>query len=632
MSPAEHRCHHEDRPKRNPTAGSAALPHTCPMHPEVRSVGPGSCPSCGMALEPLDATADEGASPELDDMQRRLALGLLLTIPVFSLAMADLLPWFQGLHAALGSAFVPVQFLLATPVVLYCGWPFFVRAWQSIRLRSLNMFTLIAGGTGIAWLYSTVAAIAPGLFPAAFRVEGEIPIYFETAAVITVLVLVGQVFELKARRRTRAALQSLLGLAPPTARRIAPGGQEEDVPLDRVVQGDRLRVRPGGRVPVDGVVLEGSGPVDESMVTGESIPVLKGPGDAVIGGTLGGTGSFVMRAERVGDETLLARIVRLVAEAQRSRAPIQRLADRVASWFVPAVLFVALLTFLVWSIVGPAPRMTHALLAAIAVLIIACPCALGLATPMSIMVGTGRGAAAGVLIRDAESLERLEKFDTLVIDKTGTLTEGRPEVTSIILARGTRETDDELLRLAASLERMSEHPLAGAIVRRAISRGLDLVEPERFKAEPGRGVSGYIEGRHIALGTASFVSATAPDEDLAARAEILRQDGQTVLHAAIEGDPAGLIGVADPIKPSARRVHLGVARIGQVRRAAHIRNHQRQSRTQPLGDHQPIRLRRRPVNHGIRAGQRIRHVIALRHESRQMHPIGSGGAFGHLGA
>ncbi|MCZ6696380.1 MAG: copper-translocating P-type ATPase, partial [Acidobacteria bacterium] len=426
----------------------------------------------------------------------------------------------------------------------------------------LNMFTLIAGGTGIAWLYSTVAAIAPGIFPAAFHINGEVPVYFETAAVITVLVLVGQVLELRARRRTRAALQSLLRLAPSTARRIGAGGQEEDIPLDHVVRGDRLRVRPGGRVPVDGIVLEGSSPVDESMVSGESIPVLKRPGDEVIGGTLSGTGSFVMRAERIGDDTLLARIVRLVAEAQRSRAPIQRLADRVASWFVPAVLLTALGTFLIWSMVGPEPRMTHALLAAIAVLIIACPCALGLATPMSIMVGTGRGAAAGVLIRDAESLERLEKIDTLVIDKTGTLTEGRPEVTAVIPTRGT---EDELLRLAASLERASEHPLAGAIVRRAVSRGLDLVEPERFEANPGHGVSGYVEGRHIALGTAQFVASAAPDGELLARAETLRRDGQTVLHAALEGRPAGLIGVADPIKPSAyeavRALRLGGVRI-----------------------------------------------------------------------
>ncbi len=515
-----------------------------------------------MALEPLQATAGEETIPELVDMQRRLAYGLLLTLPVFFLAMSDLIPPLRGLRAALGGAFLPIQLLLATPVVLYCGWPFFVRGWESIRRRSLNMFTLIAGGTGIAWLYSTVAAIAPGIFPAAFHINGEVPVYFETAAVITVLVLVGQVLELRARRRTRAALQSLLRLAPSTARRIGAGGQEEDIPLDHVVRGDRLRVRPGGRVPVDGIVLEGSSPVDESMVSGESIPVLKRPGDEVIGGTLSGTGSFVMRAERIGDDTLLARIVRLVAEAQRSRAPIQRLADRVASWFVPAVLLTALGTFLIWSMVGPEPRMTHALLAAIAVLIIACPCALGLATPMSIMVGTGRGAAAGVLIRDAESLERLEKIDTLVIDKTGTLTEGRPEVTAVIPTRGT---EDELLRLAASLERASEHPLAGAIVRRAVSRGLDLVEPERFEANPGHGVSGYVEGRHIALGTAQFVASAAPDGELLARAETLRRDGQTVLHAAIEGRPAGLIGVADPIKPSAyeavRALRLGGVRI-----------------------------------------------------------------------
>lgn len=515
-----------------------------------------------MALEPLQATAGEETIPELVDMQRRLAYGLLLTVPVFFLAMSDLIPPLRGLRAALGGAFLPIQLLLATPVVLYCGWPFFVRGWESIRRRSLNMFTLIAGGTGIAWLYSTVAAIAPGIFPAAFHINGEVPVYFETAAVITVLVLVGQVLELRARRRTRAALQSLLRLAPSTARRIGAGGQEEDIPLDHVVRGDRLRVRPGGRVPVDGIVLEGSSPVDESMVSGESIPVLKRPGDEVIGGTLSGTGSFVMRAERIGDDTLLARIVRLVAEAQRSRAPIQRLADRVASWFVPAVLLTALGTFLIWSMVGPEPRMTHALLAAIAVLIIACPCALGLATPMSIMVGTGRGAAAGVLIRDAESLERLEKIDTLVIDKTGTLTEGRPEVTAVIPTRGT---EDELLRLAASLERASEHPLAGAIVRRAVSRGLDLVEPERFEANPGHGVSGYVEGRHIALGTAQFVASAAPDGELLARAETLRRDGQTVLHAAIEGRPAGLIGVADPIKPSAyeavRALRLGGVRI-----------------------------------------------------------------------
>jgi Cu+-exporting ATPase len=523
------------------------------MHPEVQNAGPGSCPSCGMALEPMEVTAGEEESPELLDMQRRLWLGALLTLPVFVLAMSDLIPPLEALLRDLPAGILLwTQFVLSTPVVLYCGWPFFARGWDSIVRGSLNMFTLIAGGTGIAYLYSAVAVIVPGAFPEAFRSEGRVPVYFETAAVIIVLVLVGQVLELRARRQTGAALRALLGLAPPTARRIGPGGREEDVPLERVAQGDRLRIRPGSRVPVDGVVLEGHSSIDEALVTGEPIPVEKSAGDLVIGGTLNGTGSLVMRADRVGDETLLAQIVRLVAEAQRSRAPIQRLADRVASYFVPAVIGAAVIAFVVWSLVGPEPRMAHALLAAIAVLIIACPCALGLATPMSIMVGTGRGAGAGVLIRDAQSLEILEKIDTLVIDKTGTLTEGRPEVTSI---RSPLLPESELLRLAASLERGSEHPLAGAIVRSATARGLDLVESREFEALPGSGVRGRVDGKLIALGTRAFLQQLGLDTqigNLDRSARELREEGQTVLFAAVDGRPAGLIGVADPLKSSAR--------------------------------------------------------------------------------
>jgi Cu+-exporting ATPase len=505
-----------------------------------------------MALEPVEVTAAEEESPELRDMQRRLGVGIILTLPVFVLAMSDLIPPLEALLKALpGSVHLWAQFVLSTPVVLYCGWPFFVRAWESILRGTLNMFTLIAGGTGIAYLYSAAAAVAPGLFPEAFRSEGRVPVYFETAAVIIVLVLVGQVLELRARRQTGAALRALLGLAPPTARRISSDGREEDVPLDRVAREDRLRILPGSRVPVDGVVVEGHSSVDEALVTGEPIPVEKSAGDPVIGGTVNGTGSLVMRADRVGQDTLLAQIVRLVSEAQRSRAPIQRLADRVASYFVPAVILVAVIAFVVWSLIGPEPRMAHALLAAIAVLIIACPCALGLATPMSIMVGTGRGAGAGVLIRDAQSLEVLEKIDTLVIDKTGTLTEGRPEVTSI---DSPLLPEADLLKLAASLERGSEHPLAGAIVRSATARGLDLVESREFEAHPGSGVRGRVDGRSITLGTAAFMRELGLDisaGDLERSAATLREEGQTVLFAAVDGRPAGLIGAADPVKAGA---------------------------------------------------------------------------------
>ncbi len=549
MSPHRPGCHSEGPPAARPAA--AATIHTCPMHPEVRRDGPGSCPICGMALEPLAPAAGGEPDPEIAVMQRRLWIGLILTLPVFLIAMADLIPPLRRLRTSLGGAVAWSQLVLATPVVLYCGWPFFVRAWDSIRFRALNMFTLIAGGTGIAWLYSAAATVAPGIFPEAFRSHGEVPVYFETAAVITVLVLVGQVLELRARGRTGAALRALLDLAPPTARRIGADGSEEDVALVLVSPGDRLRVRPGGRVPVDGVVLEGRGAVDESMVTGESIPAEKGPGDEVIGGTLNGTGSFIMRAERVGEETLLARIVQLVSEARSSRPPIQRLADRVSSVFVPVVLLVALITFVAWSVLGPAPRMAHALLAAIAVLIIACPCALGLATPMSILVGTGRGAAAGVLIRDAESLQLLERVDTLVVDKTGTLTEGKPEVTTIV---STLMPEHDLLRLAASLERGSEHPLADAIVRGALGAGLAPAGVTGFESHPGGGVAGTVEGRRLALGTAAFVSGGSPAADgLEEHARALRSEGQTVLHAAIDGAPAGLFGVADRIKPTARR-------------------------------------------------------------------------------
>jgi len=523
---------------------------TCPMHPQIVRDEPGSCPICGMALEPMTVTADEGPDPELIGMTRRFWIGLALTAPLLVFMIGDMLPGQPLRHLVSPRVAAWTQLALATPVVLWCGWPFFVRGWQSLVNRSLNMFTLIALGTGLAYAYSVVATLAPGLFPAAFRTHGgEVGLYFEAAAVITVLVLLGQVLELRARSQTSGAIRSLLGLAPRTARRVRASGGDEDVALEAIQVGDRLRVRPGEKVAVDGVVVEGASAVDESMVTGEPIPVEKTAGDRVIGGTVNGTGSFVMRAERVGRETLLAQIVQMVSEAQRSRAPIQRLADLVAAWFVPAVVLVAIVTAIVWATVGPEPRAAFAVVNAVAVLIIACPCALGLATPMSIMVGTGRGATAGVLIKNAEALEVLERVDTLVVDKTGTLTEGKPRLVTAEPAGGFSET--ELLGLAAGIELGSEHPLAAAIVTGAEGRGLSPARADEFRSVTGKGVVGRIAGRTVALGNRRLMDDLGVAfGSLNERAEELRRDGQTVMFVAADGRPAGLVGVADPIKPS----------------------------------------------------------------------------------
>jgi Cu+-exporting ATPase len=522
--------------------------YTCPMHPQIRQVGPGACPICGMALEPLVATAEAGPDPELADMTRRFWIGLVLTAPVFALEMGGHV---FDLHGLIGPAVANwIQFAFATPVVLWAGWPFFVRGWQSLVTRNLNMFTLIALGTGVAFVYSVVATFAPGVFPPAFRGHGgAVAVYFEAAAVITVLVLLGQVLELRARAQTSGAIRALLDLAPKTARRLRDDGSDEEVAIDAISVGDRLRVRPGEKVPVDGVVLEGRSSLDESLVTGESMPVSKEPGAKVIAGTLNQSGGFVMRAEKVGRDTMLARIVQMVAQAQRSRAPIQRLADRVAGWFVPAVILVAVAAFAAWGIYGPEPRLAYGLIAAVTVLIIACPCALGLATPMSIMVGVGRGARAGVLIKNAEALERMERVDTLVVDKTGTLTEGKPKVTAIVAAPGHDDTD--VLRLAASVERASEHPLARAIVDAAAARNLALAETKDFDAPTGRGVVGTVEGRRIALGTAKFLAElNIATTALEGEAERLRQDGATVIFVATDNAAAGIIAIADPIKPT----------------------------------------------------------------------------------
>ena len=523
---------------------------TCPMHPQIVRDEPGSCPICGMALEPMTVTADEGLDPELIGMTRRFWIGLALTAPLLVFMIGDMLPGQPLRHLVSPRVAAWTQLALATPVVLWCGWPFFVRGWQSLVNRSLNMFTLIALGIGLAYAYSVVATLAPGLFPAAFRTHGgEVGLYFEAAAVITVLVLLGQVLELRARSQTSGAIRSLLGLAPRTARRVRASGGDEDVALEAIQVGDRLRVRPGEKVAVDGVVVEGASAVDESMVTGEPIPVEKTAGDRVIGGTVNGTGSFVMRAERVGRETLLAQIVQMVSEAQRSRAPIQRLADLVAAWFVPAVVLVAIVTAIVWATVGPEPRAAFAVVNAVAVLIIACPCALGLATPMSIMVGTGRGATAGVLIKNAEALEVLERVDTLVVDKTGTLTEGKPRLVTAEPAGGLSET--ELLGLAAGIELGSEHPLAAAIVTGAEGRGLSPARADEFRSVTGKGVVGRIAGRTVALGNRRLMDDLGVAlGSLNERAEELRRDGQTVMFVAADGRPAGLVGVADPIKPS----------------------------------------------------------------------------------
>jgi heavy metal translocating P-type ATPase len=518
--------------------------YTCPMHPQIRQIGPGTCPICGMALEP-ELAAHAGPNPELLDMTRRFWIGLVLAAPVVALEMGGHL---FDLHMLVGrNAANWLQFAFATPVVLWAGWPFFVRGWRSVLTRNLNMFTLIALGTGVAFLYSAVATLAPAVFPAAFRgPDGAVPVYFEAAAMITVLVLLGQVLELRAREQTSGAIRALLDLAPKIARRVR-DGTEEEIPLDRVAVGELLRVRPGEKIPVDGELTDGRSAIDESLVTGESMPVTKGPGAKVIGGTLNGTGSFLMRAEKVGRDTVLARIVEMVAAAQRSRAPIQRLADRVSAWFVPAVILVALIAFIAWSIWGPEPRLAFGLVAAVTVLIIACPCALGLATPMSIMVGVGRGAQAGVLIKNADALERMERVDTLVVDKTGTLTEGKPKLVAVVPAAGFGA--DEVVRLAASLERASEHPLARAIVDAAGERNLALADADAFDAPTGKGVVGSVAGRRLAVGNARFLSelgvATAA---LEGEAERLRADGATVVYLAADGEAAGILAIADPVK------------------------------------------------------------------------------------
>jgi Cu+-exporting ATPase len=532
-----------------PESSPTAKTYTCPMHPEIQQQGPGNCPKCGMALEPLTVGGEE-KSEELIDMSRRFWICSLLTLPVFILAMvADMMPMWLPSWLSLQRV-QWIEFGLATPVVLWGGWPFFVRGWQSVRTWNLNMFTLIALGVSVAWSYSVVALIPPGSFPPIMRIEGGlVAVYFEAAAVITTLVLLGQVLELRARSRTNAAIQMLLALAPNTARIVRPDGKEEDIPLDQVQPGDTLRVRPGEKVPVDGTVLDGSSNVDESMVTGESMPVAKAADAKLIGATVNGTGALLMRAEKVGADTLLAQIVTMVANAQRTRAPIQKLADVVAGYFVPAVVAVAVLAFIAWWLWGPEPRLAHAVVNAVAVLIIACPCALGLATPIAIMVGTGRGAMAGVLIKNAEALEIMEKVDTLVVDKTGTLTVGKPKLVAVQTATGFSE--EELLRLAASLERVSEHPLAEAIVRGAEEKGLQLVKVDNFQSLTGKGVSGEVEGQTIAAGNVALLKEMGIDPgDLAAQADKLRDQGQTVMLIAIAGKAAGLIGVADPIKES----------------------------------------------------------------------------------
>jgi len=522
--------------------------YTCPMHPQIRQVGPGNCPICGMALEPEVASLDTPPNPELADMTRRFWIGLVLSLPAIVLEM--------GSHIVGGHGWVDqtlsnwIQLAFATPVVIWAGWPFFVRGWQSLLKRNLNMFTLIAMGTGVAYVYSLIGTVVPESFPATFRGHGgAVAVYFEAAAVITVLVLLGQVLELRAREATSGAIKALLELAPKTARRIGDDGADHEVEIDSLQVGDRLRVRPGEKVPVDGVILEGRSSLDESLVTGESMPVTKEAGGKVIAGTLNQSGGFVMRADKVGRDTLLSQIVKMVAEAQRSRAPIQRLADQVAGWFVPVVIVVALLAFGAWAWFGPEPRMAFGLVAAVSVLIIACPCALGLATPMSIMVGVGRGAHAGVLIKNAEALERMEKVDTLVVDKTGTLTEGKPKVVSIVAATGFQET--EILRLAASVERASEHPLADAIVRSAKERNLDLVKVDEFDSPTGKGATGKVDGKTILLGNSNFLKSQGIEtQPLHEQGELLRGDGATVINIAVDGKLAGLFAIADPVKAS----------------------------------------------------------------------------------
>src|SRR5512138_346774 len=536
-----------------PAAQQAATEYVCPMHPDIVRSAPGNCPICGMALEPRTASLEAEENPELADMSRRFWASSALALPVFLVAMAaDLAPALAGRVLSHG-AIQWLEFALATPVVLWGGWPLFERGWASLVHRSLNMFTLIALGVGVAWAYSLVALLAPGLFPPALRMaDGAVPVYFEAAAVITALVLLGQVLELRARSRTSAAIKMLLGLAPKTARIVRADGREEDIALQQVMPGDVLRVRPGEKVPVDGVVIEGASALDEALVTGESIPVEKTAGDRLIGATVNGTGSLLMRAERVGADTLLAQIVRMVGEAQRSRAPIQRLADVVSAWFVPSVVAAAALAFVAWALVGPEPRLAHAVVNAVSVLIIACPCALGLATPMAIMVGTGRGATAGVLVKNAAALERFEKVDVLLVDKTGTLTEGKPRLDQVQVEPASGLDEATLLRLAAGLERGSEHPLAAAIVAGARARGLALPETHDFRAIPGKGVTGTIDGRRVALGNPALFAELGIDAaGLGARAEPLRSEGGTVMLVAVDGRPAGVVEAIDPVKGSA---------------------------------------------------------------------------------
>ncbi|MGO7020442.1 copper-translocating P-type ATPase [Rhizobium leguminosarum] len=547
-----HGGHHHQQVGPSPTSAAniAEAPegviYTCPMHPQIRQIGPGTCPICGMTLEPEVMAAATGPSAELMDMTRRFWIALVLALPVLALEMGGHL---TSLHMVLGAQVSNwIQFALATPVVLWAGWPFFERAGASLVNRSLNMFTLIAMGTGVAWIYSVVATAAPDIFPPTFRAaDGSVAIYFEAAAVITVLVLLGQVLELRAREQTGGAIRALLDLAPKMARRVRDDGSDEDIGLDAVAVGDRLRVRPGEKVPVDGELLEGRSSVDESMITGESMPVTKDAGAKLIGGTMNQSGGFVMRAGKVGRDTMLSQIVRMVVEAQRSRAPIQRLADQVSGWFVPAVILIAVAAFVAWGIWGPDPRFAHGLVAAVAVLIIACPCALGLATPMSIMVGIGRGAGMGVLIKNAEALERFEKIDTLVVDKTGTLTEGRPKVIALKAVQGFDEA--ELLRLAATLERASEHPLAAAIVAAAKDRGLVLSEAREFDSPVGKGVTGTVDGRKLVIGSHRIMAEAGVDlTTLVAEAEALRGEGATVIYVAVDGVVGGIVAIADPIK------------------------------------------------------------------------------------
>ncbi len=548
----QHHDHNREAPKRA-AAGNPDVIYTCPMHPQIRQQGPGFCPICGMALEPLVARAEPAANAELIDMTRRFWIALVLSLPVIALGMlAELLGLNHEIDPAVSAW---VQFGFATPVVLWMGWPFFVRGWASLRDFHLNMFTLIALGTGIAWLYSLVATIAPALFPPAFRgQDGMVHIYYEAAAIITVLVLLGQVLELRARERTSGAIRALLDLAPKTARRITQHG-EEDVPLEKLAIGDLVRIRPGEKVAVDGIIIEGRSAVDESLVTGESMPVTKETGSRVIGGTVNRSGTLVVRAEKLGRDSMLSRIVDMVAQAQRSRAPIQRLADQAAGWFVPGVILVALLAFAGWALWGPEPRLAYGLVAAVTVLIIACPCALGLATPMSIMVGVGRGAQAGVLIKNAEALERMEKIDTLVVDKTGTLTEGKPSVVEIVAAGDFSQ--DEVLRLAAGVEQASEHPLAAAIVEAAKARTIAIPAVENFDSPTGKGAQGAVEGKTVALGNRTYLDGVDVSA-LAAKADALRQDGTTAIWCAVDGRLAGLFAIADPVKPASESVIAGL--------------------------------------------------------------------------